>query len=31
VRILLIVDDPESVVERAKAADATELHPVSEE
>jgi hypothetical protein len=31
VRILLIVDDPESVVERAKAAGATELHPVSEE
>jgi hypothetical protein len=29
--ILLIVEDPESVVEPAKAAGATELHPVSEE
>jgi PhnB protein len=31
VRILLIVDDPRSAVERAKAAGATEVYPVTEE
>jgi PhnB protein len=31
VRMLLIVEDPESVVERAVAAGATEIHPVGEE
>jgi PhnB protein len=31
VRILLIVSDPDSAVERAKAAGATEVYPVSEE
>jgi PhnB protein len=31
VRMLLIVDDPESVVERAVAAGATEIYPVGEE
>ena len=31
VRILLIVDDPVSCVERAKAAGATEVYPVAEE
>jgi PhnB protein len=31
VRMLLIVDDPDSAVERAKAAGATEVYPVSEE
>ena len=31
VRMLLIVEDPESVVERAVAAGATELRPVGEE
>jgi PhnB protein len=30
VRILLIVDDPDSAVERAKAAGAIEVHPVGE-
>jgi len=31
VRMLLIVDDPASYVERAKAAGATEVYPVAEE
>jgi len=31
VRILLVVDDPDSVVERAVAAGATEVQPVTEE
>ena len=31
VRMLLTVDDPESAVERAKAAGAVEVYPVSEE
>jgi PhnB protein len=31
VRMLLIVDDPDSAVERAKAAGATEVYPVGEE
>jgi PhnB protein len=31
VRMLLIVDDPDSVVEGAKAAGATEVYPVGEE
>lgn len=31
VRMLLIVDDPESAVERAKAAGAAEVYPVGEE
>jgi PhnB protein len=31
VRMLLIVDDPDSAVERAKAPGATEVYPVSEE
>jgi PhnB protein len=31
VRLLLIVDDPDSAVERAKAAGAKEVHPVAEE
>ena len=31
VRMLLIVDDPSSAVERAKAAGATEVYPVAEE
>jgi PhnB protein len=31
VRILLIVDDPDSAVDRAKAAGASEVYPVSEE
>jgi len=31
VRLLLVVDDPESVVERAGAAGATEIYPVGEE
>jgi PhnB protein len=31
VRMLLIVEDPQSVVERATAAGATEIHPVGEE
>jgi PhnB protein len=31
VRMLLIVDDPDSAVERAIAAGATEVHPVGEE
>jgi PhnB protein len=31
VRMLLIVDDPESAVERATAAGATEVYPVGEE
>ncbi len=30
-RMLLVVDDPEAVVERAIAAGATEIHPVGEE
>jgi len=30
-RMLLVVDDPDAVVERAKAAGATEIHPVLEE
>jgi PhnB protein len=31
VRILLVVEDPESMVERAVAAGATEIYPVAEE
>jgi PhnB protein len=31
VRMLLVVDDPDAVVARARAAGATEVHPVSEE
>ena len=31
VRMLLVVDDPDSAVDRAKAAGATEVYPVSEE
>lgn len=31
VRMLLIVDDPDSAIERAKAAGATEVYPVVEE
>jgi PhnB protein len=31
VRLLLVVEDPESVVERAVAAGATEVYPVAEE
>jgi PhnB protein len=31
VRILLIVDDPDSTVERARAAGASQVYPVSEE
>ena len=31
VRMLLIVDDPDSALERAKAAGATEVYPVAEE
>jgi PhnB protein len=31
VRMLLIVDDPRATVERATAAGATQVHPVSEE
>jgi PhnB protein len=31
VRMLLIVDDPDSAVERAKAAGATQVYPVDEE
>jgi PhnB protein len=31
VRMLLIVDDPQSAVDRAKAAGATEVYPVGEE
>ena len=31
VRILLVVDDPDAAVERAKAAGAVEVYPVSEE
>jgi PhnB protein len=31
VRMLLVVDDPAAVVERAKAAGATEVYPVSEQ
>jgi PhnB protein len=31
VRMLLIVEDPASVIERAVAAGATEIHPVGEE
>jgi hypothetical protein len=31
VRMLLIVDDPEAVVERAVAVGAREVHPVGEE
>jgi PhnB protein len=31
VRMLLVVDDPDAAVERAKAAGAREVHPVGEE
>jgi PhnB protein len=31
VRMLLVVDDPDAAVERAKAAGATEIYPVGEE
>jgi len=31
VRLLLVVDDPESAIKRAKAAGATEVYPVSEQ
>lgn len=31
VRLLLVVDDPDSAVDRAKAAGATEVYPVGEE